>query len=56
MIAPGASPGETKMWAAVHENDAFLALAGVGETGQSGRFVANVDNGAITCIPINNNE
>ena len=56
VIITGASPGETKMWAAVHENDAFLALTGVGKKGQSGRFVANVDNGAITCIPINNNE
>ena len=27
MIAPGASPGETKMWAAVHENGDFFALA-----------------------------
>jgi len=42
------------MWAAVRER--FLALAGVGETGLSGRFVANLYNGAITCIPINNNE
>ena len=32
MIVAGASPGETKTWAAVRENDAFLALAGVGET------------------------
>jgi len=28
----------------------------VGETGQSGCFVANLVNGAITCIPINNLE
>ena len=54
MIVAGASPGETKMWAAVRET--MLALAGVGETGQSGRFVANLDNGAISYIPINNNE
>ena len=32
------------------------SLVGLGKTGQSGRFVANLDNGAITCIPINNNE
>jgi len=33
-----------------------LHTRGVGETGQSERFVTNVENGAITCIPINNNE
>ena len=33
-----------------------LNTRGVGETGQSGRFVANLVNGAITCIPVNNNE
>ena len=33
-----------------------LNTRGVGETGQSGRFVANLENAAITCIPINNNE
>jgi len=33
-----------------------LNTRGVGKTGQSGHFVANVENGAITCIPINNNE
>jgi len=33
-----------------------LNTRGVGETGQSGRLVANLVNGAITCIPINNNE
>ena len=27
MIAPGASPGETKMWAAVRENGDFFAVA-----------------------------
>jgi len=32
-----------------------LNTKGVGETGQSGRFVANLVNDAITCIPINNN-
>jgi len=26
------------------------------QAGLSGRFVANLVNGAITCIPINNNE
>ena len=33
-----------------------LSTRAVGETGQSGRFVANLVNDAITCIPINNNE
>ena len=33
-----------------------LNTRGVGETGQSGRIVANLVNGAITCMPINNNE
>ena len=33
-----------------------LNTRGVGETGQSGRFVANLVNGAVMCIPINNNE
>jgi len=27
VIVAGASPGETKMWAAVHENGDFFALA-----------------------------
>ena len=27
MIVEGASPGETKMWAAVRENDDFFAFA-----------------------------
>jgi len=26
MIVAGASPGETKMWAAVHENSDFLTV------------------------------
>ena len=50
VIIAGASPGETKMWAAVRER--FLALAGVGETGLSGRFVANLYNGAITLLRV----
>ena len=33
MIVAGASPGETKMWAAVHENCYFFTLA-VGITGK----------------------
>ena len=33
-----------------------LNTRGVDETGLSGRFVANLVNGAVTCIPINNNE
>ena len=55
MIIAGASPGETKMCAAVREKDDFLHLRGR-RNGQSGRFVANLDNDAITCISINNNE
>jgi len=27
VIVAGASPGETKMWAAIHENGDFFALA-----------------------------
>ena len=33
-----------------------LNTRGVGETGLSGRFMANLVYGAITCILINNNE
>ena len=33
-----------------------LNTKGVGETGQSGRFVANLVNAAITCLPIYNKQ
>ena len=41
MIVAGASPGETKMWAAVRENGNFFALA-VRITGNDGYMLRGV--------------